>query len=91
MPKSESLSKVGHALHWLHPVFKEISFSKKVQDLCNVLRMEAPVLLQSMYIYKNPQIGGEGNNYLIILFTLSENGFNILSFTCSNKYRAIED
>uniref|UniRef100_A0A224XLE9 Putative peroxisomal phytanoyl-coa hydroxylase n=1 Tax=Panstrongylus lignarius TaxID=156445 RepID=A0A224XLE9_9HEMI len=59
VPKSESLNKVGHALHWLHPVFKEISFSQKVQDLCQVLRMEAPVVLQSMYIYKNPRIGGE--------------------------------
>lgn len=56
-----ALNKVGHNLHWLHPVFKSVSFGRKVQNLCQTLKLEDPVILQSMYIYKNPGIGSEGN------------------------------
>ncbi|CAA9996704.1 unnamed protein product [Nesidiocoris tenuis] len=56
---ASALNKVGHALHWLHSDFKEVSFSRKVQDLCRLLHLEDPVVVQSMYIYKNPKIGGE--------------------------------
>ncbi|XP_014245544.1 phytanoyl-CoA dioxygenase domain-containing protein 1 [Cimex lectularius] len=59
VPAGSSLNKVGHALHWLHPDFKEISFGNKIQDLCRSLRFEAPVILQSMFIYKNPDKCGE--------------------------------
>lgn len=59
----QALNKVGHALHWLHPQFKEVSFSRKVQDLCRAIHLDDPVIVQSMYIYKNPKIGGEGKYY----------------------------
>lgn len=55
-----SLNKVGHALHWLHPTFRKISFCERVKETCFRLQMEDPVLVQSMYIYKNPGIGSEG-------------------------------
>lgn len=54
-----SLNKVGHYLHWLHPVFKDLSFGRKVEELCRSIKLEAPVIIQSMYIYKNPGIGSE--------------------------------
>lgn len=54
---SLSLNKVGHGLHWLHPVFRKISFCTKVKEICFQLKMEEPVLCQSMYIYKNPGVG----------------------------------
>lgn len=55
-----SLNKVGHALHWLHPTFRKITFGEKVKEACFQLGMEDPVLVQSMYIYKNPGVGSEG-------------------------------
>ncbi|XP_016845528.1 phytanoyl-CoA dioxygenase [Nasonia vitripennis] len=54
-----SLNKVGHALHWLHPVFKKYTFSEKVKDIAFQLEMIEPAVCQSMYIYKNPGIGSE--------------------------------
>lgn len=59
-----SLNKVGHALHTLDPAFKNVTFSDKVKEVCHKLQLEEPVVVQSMYIYKNPGIGSEGNFYL---------------------------
>ncbi|XP_030853176.1 phytanoyl-CoA dioxygenase domain-containing protein 1-like [Strongylocentrotus purpuratus] len=54
-----SLNKVGHALHELSPPFKKVSCSKKVQDIARNLDFKKPVIVQSMYIFKPPHIGGE--------------------------------
>lgn len=56
--KQKSLNKIGHALHWLVPEFKEITFSKKVQDIARNLGYNDPRVVQSMYIFKQPFIGG---------------------------------
>ncbi|XP_059488046.1 phytanoyl-CoA dioxygenase domain-containing protein 1 homolog [Neocloeon triangulifer] len=57
--KGRALNKVGHALHWLHPDFKEITFSNKIKDVCRAIGLEEPAIAQSMYIYKNPGVGSE--------------------------------
>lgn len=57
--RSRALNKVGHALHWKYPEFREITFSSKVKEVCFQLGMGDPVIVQSMYIYKNPGIGSE--------------------------------
>ncbi|CAH1389286.1 unnamed protein product [Nezara viridula] len=67
-----ALNKVGHNLHWLHPVFKSISFGRKVQNLCQNLKLEDPVILQSMYIYKNPGIGSEVTPHQDATFLFTE-------------------
>lgn len=59
VPAEQSLNKVGHALHYLHPSFYNISFSEKVKETCFRLGMQEPLVVQSMYIYKNPGIGSE--------------------------------
>ncbi|XP_075229764.1 phytanoyl-CoA dioxygenase domain containing 1 isoform X2 [Lycorma delicatula] len=59
VPKEKSLNKVGHALHYLHPSFYNITFSEKVKETCFRLGMQEPLVVQSMYIYKNPGIGSE--------------------------------
>jgi len=54
-----ALNKLGHAMHDLDPVFDSLS---RTPDLANVaadLGMRDPLLLQSMYIFKQPHIGGE--------------------------------
>lgn len=57
--KGKSLNKIGHALHWLNPVFKRVTFSDKVKDVARKLGYSRPVVAQSMFIFKNPGIGGE--------------------------------
>ncbi|KAI1287244.1 Phytanoyl-CoA dioxygenase domain-containing protein 1 [Halotydeus destructor] len=56
----QGLNKVGHALHWLNPVYKQVTFSDKVKQLVrHVAQFERPTVPQSMFIYKNPTIGGQ--------------------------------
>ena len=57
--KERSINKIGHALHELDPIFKAFSHSPKIYELVADLKIEDPQLVQSMYIFKQPQIGGE--------------------------------
>jgi phytanoyl-CoA hydroxylase len=57
--KARSINKVGHALHDLDPVFDAFSRQPALAALVAQLGMEQPLLLQSMYIFKQPRIGGE--------------------------------
>lgn len=57
--KERSVNKIGHALHDLDPVFDQFSRSTKIKELTQDLGIANPLLLQSMYIFKQPNIGGE--------------------------------
>ena len=57
--KEQSINKIGHALHDLDPVFNKFSRSLQVEQLVAALGVERPLLLQGMYIFKQPRIGGE--------------------------------
>jgi phytanoyl-CoA hydroxylase len=57
--KERSINKIGHALHDLDPVFDEFSRRVEVKQLVHELRFGDPLLLKSMYIFKQPNIGGE--------------------------------
>ena len=57
--KEKSINKIGHALHDLDPVFDRFSRSRNVKELAAALGFEDSLLLQSMYIFKQPNIGGE--------------------------------
>ncbi len=57
--KKRSINKIGHALHDLDPVFERFSRTQKIGELSSDLHIEKPLLLQSMYIFKQPHIGGE--------------------------------
>lgn len=59
VPKQRSLNKVGHALHAYEPLYKKVTHSPKVQGLAKKLGLISPVILQSMFIFKQPGIGGE--------------------------------
>ena len=50
---------MGHALHVYVPVFARYAQSPKVRALVASLGWRAPALVQSMYIFKQPRIGGE--------------------------------
>lgn len=58
-PKENSLNKMGHAMHDLDPVFDRFSRSPRLAGLAQSLGFEDPVIIQSMYIFKPPRIGGE--------------------------------
>jgi phytanoyl-CoA hydroxylase len=57
--KEHSINKIGHALHDLDPVFDQFSRHSKLAQLASDLSIPNPLLLQSMYIFKQPHIGGE--------------------------------
>ncbi len=58
-PIELSINKIGHALHDLDDVFDSFSRSDAVCDLVHKLPLRDPKALQSMYIFKQPRIGGE--------------------------------
>jgi phytanoyl-CoA hydroxylase len=57
--KQYIVNKIGHALHDLDDKF--IAFSKNEQhdQIARAIGFQDPLLLQSMYIFKQPKIGGE--------------------------------
>ncbi|KAK7066115.1 Phytanoyl-CoA dioxygenase domain-containing protein 1 [Halocaridina rubra] len=57
--KHFALNKIGHALHWFVPEFKKVSFSDKMKATAKQLGFISPAVVQSMYIFKQPGIGGE--------------------------------
>ncbi len=57
--KHESLNKMGHAMHDLDPVFDAFSRTPKLVSAVESLGFEEPGIIQSMYIFKPPGIGGE--------------------------------
>ena len=57
--KEQSINKIGHALHDFDPVFNEFSRRPAIEELVADLGIERPLLLQGMYIFKQPKIGGE--------------------------------
>ncbi|XP_051836103.1 phytanoyl-CoA dioxygenase domain-containing protein 1 isoform X3 [Antechinus flavipes] len=59
VPPENSINKIGHALHAHDPVFRSVTHSLQVQELVKSLGLEIPVVVQSMYIFKQPHFGGE--------------------------------
>lgn len=57
--KSLSINKIGHALHSKDPIFTALSEDPSVHAVIASLGMAKPRQLQSMYIFKNPFIGGD--------------------------------
>jgi len=55
----DHLNKIGHALHDLDPVFDRVSRQPRFAALAAALGLGEPLLLQSMYLFKQPRFGGE--------------------------------
>jgi phytanoyl-CoA hydroxylase len=70
--KEFAINKIGHALHDLDPVFDEFSRAPEVESLVESLGVRRPLLLQSMYIFKQPGIGGEVNCHQDATFLYTE-------------------
>lgn len=59
--KELSINKIGHAMHDLDPVFETFSRDPKLGEVANDLGLAHPLIYQSMYIFKQPNIGGVVN------------------------------
>jgi len=70
--KELSINKIGHALHDLDPVFDRFSRTNSIEQLALELGVDNPLLLQSMYIFKQPHIGGEVNCHQDCTFLYTE-------------------
>ena len=57
--KHLSINKIGHAMHDLIPGFYEFSHGDELATLATALGIERSKIWQSMYIFKQPRIGGE--------------------------------
>jgi phytanoyl-CoA hydroxylase len=80
-----SLNKIGHALHDLDPVFEAFSRTAALAELAVSLGFQHPLLLQSMYIFKQPDIGGEVNCHQDATFLYTE------PMTVTGLWFALED
>ncbi len=57
--KSLSINKIGHAMHDLDAVFESFSYTPELAAVAADIGMSDPLAIQSMYIFKQPHIGGE--------------------------------
>ena len=57
--KQYIVNKIGHALHDLDDSFIQFSKNEDLDQIAKAIGFEDPKLLQSMYIFKQPKIGGE--------------------------------
>ncbi len=58
-PKALSINKIGHAMHDLDPVFERFTRDPTLAAVARDLGLAQPQVWQSMYIFKQPGIGGE--------------------------------
>ncbi|PHS77440.1 MAG: phytanoyl-CoA dioxygenase [Robiginitomaculum sp.] len=58
-PLEQSINKIGHAMHDLDPVFHKFSHGDKLAELAADVGLSQTQIWQSMYIFKQPRIGGE--------------------------------
>jgi len=83
--KHESLNKIGHAMHDLDPVFDAFSRTQTLAATVESLGYTDPGIIQSMYIFKPPGIGGEVTCHQDSTFIYTE------PQTCIGFWFALED
>ena len=59
VPKQKSINKIGHAQHELDPIYKKVINALDISEMGKQLGIQKPRKLQSMHIFKQPNIGGE--------------------------------
>jgi phytanoyl-CoA hydroxylase len=83
--KALSINKIGHAMHDLDPVFQAFSYTPDLAAVAHDIGLADPLALQSMYIFKQPRIGGEVGCHQDATFLYSE------PVTVTGFWFAIED
>lgn len=83
--KTRAINKIGHALHDLDPAFGDFSRTPALKSLVGSLGYRSPLLVQSMYIFKQPRIGGEVTCHQDATFLYTE------PLTVTGLWFALED
>jgi len=83
--KQDSLNKMGHAMHDLDPVFDRFSRTAELAAVAKSLGYQDPGIIQSMYIFKPPRIGGEVTCHQDSTFIYTE------PESCTGFWFALED
>ena len=58
-PRHLAINKIGHAMHDLDPIFSAVTYRPELAEVAADIGLIDPLALQSMYIFKQPGIGGE--------------------------------
>ncbi|MDP4649420.1 MAG: phytanoyl-CoA dioxygenase family protein [Ilumatobacteraceae bacterium] len=83
--KELSINKIGHAMHDLDPVFESFTYTPELAAVASDLGMPDALALQTMYICKQPRIGGEVSCHQDATFLYSD------PITVTGFWFAIED
>mmetsp|Transcript_47114 Transcript_47114/g.98790 ORF Transcript_47114/g.98790 Transcript_47114/m.98790 type:complete len:405 (-) Transcript_47114:294-1508(-) len=84
--KVTALNKAGHGLHTVPGPFQEYTQSTKIANLLRELGWVAPVVPQSMYIFKQAKIGGEVTSHQDSTFL-----YTTPRQTCIGLWLALDD
>lgn len=84
--KLAALNKAGHGMHTIPGSFRDYTLSQKVKDLVLDFGWKDPVVPQSMYIFKQPHVGGTVHSHQdsTFLFTKPRQ-------TCLGLWLALDD
>lgn len=52
--------QIGHGCHLENSTLHKYTFNDRIKDVARKLNYRKPAVMQSMFIYKNPKIGGKG-------------------------------
>ena len=89
-PKEFSINKIGHAMHDLDPVFDSFSRTEELGAVAKDVGFEDPRILQSMYIFKQPKIGGEVGFHQDATFLYTE-PISVKGFWCALEDASLEN
>ncbi len=84
-PAYLAINKIGHAMHDLDPVFKAFCQLPIFGQISRDIGLQYPLLWQTMYIFKQPHIGGEVRWHQDASYLISEPA------TVTGIWIAIED
>lgn len=84
--KLAALNKAGHGMHMIPGAFRSYCTSSKVRALVRELGWLDPVVPQSMYIFKQPHVGGEVTSHQDSTFLYTEP-----RQTCLGLWLALDD
>lgn len=84
--KLAALNKAGHGMHTIPGSFRDYTLSKKMRELVTDLGWKDPVVPQSMYIFKQPQVGGTVHSHQDSTFLFTEP-----RQTCLGLWLALDD
>lgn len=83
--KHLAINKIGHAMHDLIPTWQKISYKESLYAFAKNTGHQEPAIVQSQYIYKQPQIGGEVHAHTDSTF------INTKPLSCLGAWMALED